>query len=330
MRRREFITFFGGAAVAWPLSARAQQSGAVRRIGVLLGWSESDPEYRMRLDAFLQELAKSGWADGRNVRLDVRWTNGDVARAGVLAKELVALQPDVILVGTTPATAALQRETRTIPIVFAVVSDPVGAGFVASLPRPGGNITGFINIEAAMGGKWLELLKEVAPRLRRVAIMFNPDTAPGGGSYYLGAFEAAARPLAIETSQARVHSDAEIETAIAALGRQQAGLVVMDDSFTSTHRGAVISQAARSNVPTIFSPPFVAKEGGLISYGTNGLDLFRRAAGYVDRILRGAKAGDLPVELPTKFDLVINLKTAKALGLTIPEALLLRADEVIE
>jgi putative ABC transport system substrate-binding protein len=330
MRRREFITFFGGAAVAWPLSARAQQSGAVRRIGVLLGWSESDPEYRMRLDAFLQELAKSGWADGRNVRLDVRWTNGDVARAGVLAKELVALQPDVILVGTTPATAALQRETRTIPIVFAVVSDPVGAGFVASLPRPGGNITGFINIEAAMGGKWLELLKEVAPRLRRVAIMFNPDTAPGGGSYYLGAFEAAARRLAIETSQARVHSDAEIETAIAALGRQQAGLVVMDDSFTSTHRGAVISQAARSNVPTIFSPPFVAKEGGLISYGTNGLDLFRRAAGYVDRILRGAKAGDLPVELPTKFDLVINLKTAKALGLTITEALLLRADEVIE
>jgi putative tryptophan/tyrosine transport system substrate-binding protein len=330
MKRRDFITLLGGAAAAWPLAARAQQGGTTRRIGVLMGWSENDPEYQSRIDAFVQVLAQLGWAEGRNLRVDVRWTNGDVERAGVLAKELVALQPDVILAGTTPVTAALQRETRTIPIVFAPVSDPVGAGFVASLSRPGGNITGFINVEAAMGGKWLELLKEVAPRLRRVAIMFNPNTAPGGGSYYLGPFEAAARSLAVEPTQARVHSDAEIESAIAALGREQAGLVVMDDSFMAIHRGTVTSQAARNNVPTIFSIVFAPGEGGLISYGTSSLDLFRRAATYVDRVLRGAKAGDLPVEIPTKFDLVINLKTAKALGLTIPEALLLRADEVIE
>jgi putative ABC transport system substrate-binding protein len=330
MRRREFITLLGGAAAGWPLAARAQQPGAIRRIGVLMGWSESDPEYRARVAVFVQVLAQLGWADGRDVRIDVRWTNGDVQRAGVMAKELVALQPDVILVSTTPATAALQRETRTIPIVFAVVSDPVGAGFVVSLPRPGGNIAGFINIEAVMGGKWLELLKEVAPRLRRVGIIFNPDTAPGGVSYYLGPFEAAARSLAVEPIQARVHSDTEIETAIADLGREQAGLVVMDDSFMSIHRGTVISQAARNNVPAIFDILLFAKEGGLISYGTNTMDLFRRAATYVDRIMHGAKPGDLPVQLPTKFDLVINLKTAKALGLTIPEALLLRADEVIE
>jgi putative ABC transport system substrate-binding protein len=330
MRRRAFITLIGGAASAWPLAARAQQGGSIRRIGMLMGWSESDPQYRSRIDAFVRVLAQSGWAEGRNIRIDVRWTNGDADRAGVLAKELVALQPDVIFAGTTPVTVALQGETRTIPIVFAPVSDPVGDGLVASLPRPGGNITGFINIEAAMGGKWLELLKEVAPRLRRVAIMFNPDTAPGGGSYYLGPFEAAARSLAVEPTQARVHSDAEIETAITGLGREEAGLVVMDDSFTSIHRGTVISQAARNNVPAIFSNVFVPREGGLISYGTNNVDLFLRAATYVDRILRGAKPGDLPVEIPTKFDLVVNLKTAKALGLTIPEALLLRADEVIE
>jgi putative ABC transport system substrate-binding protein len=330
MRRRAFITLLGGVAATWPLAARAQQGGPIRRIGVLMGWSESDPEYRSRIDVLLQALAQLGWADGRNMRIDVRWTNGDVERAGVLAKELVALQPDVILAGATPTTAALQRETRTLPIVFLVVSDPVGSGFVANLPRPGGNITGFINIEAAMGGKWLELLKEVAPRLQRVAIMFNPDTAPGGGSYYLGPFEAAARSLTVEPVVARVHSDAEIEMAIAALGREQAGVVVASDSFMSIHRGTVISSAARNKVPAIMDFFNFTREGGLIAYGTNNVDLFRRAATYVDRILRGAKAGDLPVEIPTKFDLVINLKTAKALGLTIPEALLLRADEVIE
>jgi putative ABC transport system substrate-binding protein len=331
MKRRQFITLLGGAAATWPVMARAQQPGSMRRIGVLMGWSESDPEYRSRIDAFVQGLAQSGWVDGRNMRIEVRWTNGDVERAGVLAKDLVQLlQPDVIFTSTTPATAALQRETRTIPIVFAVVSDPVGAGFVASLPRPGGNVTGFINIEATMGGKWLELLKEIAPRLRRVAIMFNPDTAAGGGAYYLGPFEAAARSLAVEPTQARVHGDAEIEAAIAALGREQAGLVVMDDSFTSIHRGTIIAQAARNKVPAIFSIIYPPREGGLISYGISTLDLFRGAAGYVDRILRGAKPGDLPVQLPTKFDLVINLKTAKALGLDVPLSLQQRADEVIE
>jgi putative ABC transport system substrate-binding protein len=330
MRRREFIGLLGGAAATWPLAARAQQGGPIRRIGVLMGWSESDPEYHSRIAALVQGLAQLGWTDGRNMRIDVRWTNGDVERAGILAKELVALQPDVIVAGATPATAALQRETRTIPIVFTVVSDPVGSGFVASLPRPGGNITGFINIEAAMGGKWLELLKEVAPRLQRVAIMFNPDTAPGGGSYYLGPFEAAARSLAVEPVVARVHSDAEIESAITALGREQAGVVVASDSFMSIHRGTVILSTAHNKVPAIMDFFNFTREGGLIVYGTNNVDLFRRAATYVDRILRGAKAGDLPVEIPTKFDLVINLKTAKALGLAIHEALLLRADEVIE
>jgi putative tryptophan/tyrosine transport system substrate-binding protein len=329
MRRREFITFLGGAA-AWPIAARAQQAERMRRVGVLMGWPESDPIYPPRVGAFAQALAQLGWTDGQNVRIEVRWTNGDVERAGELAKELVALQPDVILGSTTPSIAALQRETRTIPIVFAVVSDPVGAGFVANLPRPGGNITGFINIEASMGGKWLELLKEVAPRVTRAAIMFNPDTAPGGGSYYLAPFEAAARSLAIEPTQARVHSDTEIEAAITALGREQSGLVVMDDSFMSIHRGTVILLAARNNVPAIFSLSFSTKEGGLISYGINSVDLFRRAATYVDRILRGTKPGDLPVQVPTQFELGVNVKTAKTLGLTIPPSVIAIADEVIE
>jgi putative ABC transport system substrate-binding protein len=258
MRRREFIRSVGGAAAAWPLIARAQQPDRMRRVGVLMGWSENDPQYPSWIAAFIQALAQLGWSDGRNIRIDVRWIHGEVDRARALAKELVELQPDVILAGTTPATAALQRATRTIPIVFVVVSDPVGAGFVDSLPRPGGNITGFINIEAAMGGKWLELLKEIAPRLRRVAIMFNPDTAPGGGSYFLDSFEAAARSLAVEPMTAHVHSDAEIERVITSLGHEQAGLVLASDSFLAVHRRTIISLAARNNVPAIsvflFSP----------------------------------------------------------------------------
>jgi putative ABC transport system substrate-binding protein len=297
---------------------------------MLMGWTESNPEYRSRVTAFVQGLAPLGWADGRNVQIDIRWTNGDVDRARILAKEMVGLQPDVILATTGPGTAALHRETSTLPIVFVIVSDPIGAGFVANLPRPGGNVTGFINLEAAMGGKWLELLKEVAPRLTRVAIMFNPDTAPGGGTYFLGSFEAAARSMKVEQITVRVHSDAEIETAINSLGREQAGLVVMDDSFMSVHRGTIISSAARNDVPATFDVLGFAREGGLMSYGSNANDLFRRSAAYVDRILRGATPGDLPVQLPTKFDLVINLKTAKALGLTVPANLLAIADEVIE
>jgi putative tryptophan/tyrosine transport system substrate-binding protein len=330
MKRREFITLLGSAA-AWPVAASAQEPAMpVRRIGVLMGWSEGDPEYRLRVDALVQGLAKLGWVEGRNVRFDVRWTSGDVGRAQVLAKELVALQPDVIVAGTTHATAALQRETRTIPIVFAAVSDPVGEGFVASLARPGGNITGFIDTEASLMGKELELLKEIAPRLTRVAIMFNPDTAPGGGAYYLGSFEAAAKSLAVESILARVRSDSDIEAAAASIGRERGGIVGMNDPFMSIHRRTLVLSVARESVPAILGARSFPQEGGLIAYGPNYLDLFRRAVPYVDRILRGAKPGDLPVQVPTQFDLIINLRTAKALGLTIPEGFLLRADELLE
>jgi putative ABC transport system substrate-binding protein len=247
-----------------------------------------------------------------------------------LAKELVALQPDVILAGTTPVTAAIAKEASTTPIVFVVVSDPVGAGFVGSLARPGGNVTGFINEEAAMGGKWLALLREVAPRFTRAGIMFNPETAPGGGMYFLGSFEAAAQAMMVKPIKAPVHSDAEIESAIAALADEDAGLVVMTDSFMGVHQGTVISAALRHKVPTIFDTAGFAREGGLLAYGSSNADSFRRSADYVDRILRGARPADLPVQVPTQFEMVINLKTAKALGLEIPLFFQQRADEVIE
>jgi putative tryptophan/tyrosine transport system substrate-binding protein len=331
MRRRDFISVIAGAT-AWPLAARAQQGGRMRRVGVLMAFDENDPQTRGWFSNFTQGLAELGWTDGRSVRIDVRWAAGSIDRMRTFAKELVELQPDVILAATTPVAAALQRETSTIPIVFVLVSDPVGAGFVAGLPRPGGNITGFANIEGgAFGGKWLEMLKEIAPRVRRVAIMFNPDTAPRGGAYFLDPFDAAARSLAMEPITSRVHSDAEIETVIASLGREQAGLVIMPDSFMLVHRGTVISQAVRHNVPTIGGDfPMFAREGGLLSYGSNFSDIFRRAAPYVDRILRGANPGDLPVQAPTKYELVINLKTAKALGLSVPDKLISTADEMIE
>jgi putative tryptophan/tyrosine transport system substrate-binding protein len=328
MRRREFMAGLAGAAVATHI-ARAQQAERVRRVGVLMGWSGSDPENRSWFDAFVQGMAQFGWADGHNLRIEQRWSNADIDRARAFAKELVELNPDVILSGSTPATAALHQETATIPIVFAVVGDPVGAGFVTSLPRPGGNITGFLNIEATMGGKWLQMLKEIAPDIRRAALLFNPDTAPGSGTFYLGSFEAAARSLAVEPVAVRVHTEAEIETAIGALGREQAG-VVISDSFFSVHRRTLISSAARNNVPVIMDIAIFPKKGGLISYGPSFSDLFRRAATYVDRILSGANPTDLPVEVPTKYEFVINLKTAKALGLTIPETLLATADEVIQ
>jgi len=317
-------------AAAWPLAGNAQQVERVRRIGVLMGFGENDPEVKARLFGFMQGLRELGWTEGRNVRMDVR-AAGSADRLRMLAKELVDLQPEVILVGTTPATAALQRETRTIPIVFAGVSDPVGDGFVSGLPIPGGNITGFINIEAAMGGKWLELLAEIAPSVRRVAMMFNPDTAPGGGSYYLSTFETAARSLKVEPIVARVHSDAEIETVITSLGRDlRGGLVVPPDAFMVVHRALVTLLAARNNVPAVYSGSAQPRAGGLLSYGPDSVDIFRRSASYVDRILRGAKPADLPVQLPVKFEMVLNTQTAKALGLTVPPTLLARADEVIE
>jgi putative tryptophan/tyrosine transport system substrate-binding protein len=328
VKRREFITLLGGAAVAWPLAARAQ-SGRARRLGALMGWSDTDREFGPDFAALVRALAQLGWVEGSNLTIDVRWTSGNVDQARKFAKELVEYKPDVIISGTTPSTAAIQGETRTIPVVFVVVSDPVGAGFVQSLPRPGTNMTGFINIEAAMGGKWPELLKELAPGLKRLAIMFNPDTAPGGGAYFMPSFDSAAHSLGVESTKVPVRSDEEIERAIASL-EGQAGLVVMTDSFMAVHRGTIISATAKNNVPAIFETTSFVKEGGLISYGPNYRDIFKRAGTYVDRILHGEGVAGLPVQVPTLFELGINLKTAKALGLTVPPILQATADEVIE
>jgi putative tryptophan/tyrosine transport system substrate-binding protein len=330
MERREFITALGLTAT-WPLAARAQQRGLLRRIGVLMSWDESDPEIKIFFSSFMQGLAKSGWTDGGNVQMDVRWAGGNVDRLRMFAKELVDLQPDVILATSTPATAALQQATRAIPIVFAGISDPVGAGFVATLSRPGGNITGFINMEGAFGGKWLEVLKEIAPDIKRAAIIFNPDTAPAGGSYYLPSFDAAARKFKVEPIAARVRSVAEIEAVITSLGREPGGsLVVMPDAFMETHRMQIISFAARNNVPTVYSLSVFARNGGLLSYGADRVDIFRRSASYVDLILRGAKTAELPVQLPIKYEMTVNAKTAKSLGLDVPLFFQQRADEVIE
>jgi putative ABC transport system substrate-binding protein len=327
MRRREFIAGLGGA-VAWPLNARAQQGERVRRIGVIGLGNENDPFAKLQLSTLTQALADLGWTDGRNVRMDVRWYGDDTNRTRALAHELVGLQPDVIVTDSTPATIALQRETRTIPIVFGGVADPVASGIVARLDRPSGNTTGFANVEATLGGKWLELLSEIAPGLKRTAIMFNPDMVTA--STFMPSLETAARSLKVVPTTAPVHSDAEIETALIAFGREPgAGLVVID-IFMFAHRAAIISAAARNNVPAVYWASEFARDGGLLSYGFDQVDIWRRAATYVDRILRSAKPGDLPVQLPTKFEMVVNLKTAKALGLAVPPSILLRADEVIE
>jgi putative ABC transport system substrate-binding protein len=338
MRRREFIAGLG-SAVALPLASHAQQPEQVRRVGVLLS-NENDPSAMFQLSAFTHALAGLGWTDGRNVRMDFRWAGGDSNRIRELTQELVGLQPDIILANSTPTTAALWRETRTIPIVFAGLGDPVGSGLVAALNQPGGNVTGFAAYEASLGGKYLELLSEVAPGLKRVAIMFNPDTNAimlnpdtntARNLNHFPSFETAARSLKVVRTTAPVHSDVEIETAIIALGREPGGgLVVMPDTFTVVHRAPLISVAARNNVPAVYWQSGFARDGGLLSYGPDVVDLWSRAATYVDRILRGAKPAELPVQLPTKFELVINLKTAKALGLTIPPNLLALADEVIE
>jgi putative tryptophan/tyrosine transport system substrate-binding protein len=329
VRRREFIAGLGAAA--WPLVAQAQQVDRTRRIGVLMGWNENDPEAKALLSGFTRGLTDLGWTVGRNVRMDIRWGAATVDRMPVLAKELADLRPDVILANTTAVTAALQRETRTIPIVFVVVADPVGSGFVAGLPRPGGNITGFISIEGEIASKWLESLTEIAPGVKRVANMFNPDTAPGGGLYYfLPSFEAAARSLKVEPIVTPVHSEAEIETVITSLGRAPGGGLVATDGFALVHRAAIILLAARNNVPAVYGNSAWVRDGGLLSYGADYRDIFLRAASYVDRILRGAKPADLPVQLPTKFVTAVNLRTARALGLTVPQSILLSADEVIE
>jgi len=330
IRRREFMAMLGAAA-AWPLAARAQQGERVRRIGVLMGTDENDPVQKPYILAFTQALAGLGWTDGRNVRIDLRWGRTDINRIRALAQELVGLQPDIIVTSTTSPTAAVQRETRTIPIVFASVPDPVASGIVARLDRPSENVTGFAVLEASLAGKWLELLSEIAPGLKRAAIMFNPDTNPVSKALYLSSLETAARSLKVEPIISPVHSDVEIETAINALGREPGGgLVVIPSVFVTAHRAPIISVAARNNLPAVYTASNYAREGGLLSYGPDPVDTYRRAATYVDRILRGEKPGDLPVQLPTKFEMVVNLKTAKALGLTVPPSLLARADEVIE
>jgi putative ABC transport system substrate-binding protein len=330
MRRRDFIKVIVGSATAWPLSAGAQPTDGARRIGLLMGWSKNNAEFRGLVATFVEELARLGWVDGRNAQIEERWTDADGERASAFATELVAWRSDVLLSSTTPATAALHRATTTIPIVFTVVVDPVRAGFVASLPRPGGNITGFRHTEPAFAGKWLNLLKELAPGIKHAAIMFNPDTAPDRGNFFLESFESAARSLGVEPITLSVRSDREIETAITVLGRKPAGLLLADDAFMAAHYPLVISSTLANKVPSIFTEEGFARDGGLASYGPVFKDIFRRAAGYVDRILKGDKPADLPVQQAAKFQLVINLKTAKALDLTIPDKLLAIADEVIE
>jgi len=330
IRRRDFIAGLGSAA-ALPAVARAQRNGRMPHVGVLMAGDENDPEGKAQLSGFTQGLRELGWTDGRSLRMDVRWGAGNVDRMRMYAKELVGLQPDVILAGGTAATAALQRETRTIPIVFTGVADPVGSGFVASLPRPGGNITGFIVQEAALAGKRLELLTEMAPGVKRAAFMFDPDTASGGGSYFLPSFKAAARSLKVAPIAAPVHSDAEIEAVINSLGGEPGGgLVVMPDGYMDVHRATTILLAAQNSVPTVYYATYFARDGGLLSYGVDQVDAFRRSASYVDRILRGAKPTGLPVQLPVKFEMAVNVKTAKALGLVVPQSILLRVDELIE
>jgi len=330
MRRREFITLLVGAS-AWPIAARAQRSG-LHRIGVLLANAKEDSQAVDGLAAFTKSLADLGWVDGRNIQIDERWGAADVGRMKAFAKELIGLKPDLLVGQATPATAALHNETHTIPIVFVIVSDPVGSGFVASLPHPGANITGFINIEGSISGKWIEILKDIVPGVSGAALLYNPDTAPYH-DYYRQPFEAAARASGIEAMANPVRTAEEIERVITSLARRGgAGLVVMPDSFLLTRHNLdlIIALAARHRVPTIYPYRFAVAAGGLISYGTDNTDLWRRSATYVDRILKGATPADLPVQLPTKFDFAINLKTAKALGVTIPAILQTMADEVIE
>jgi putative ABC transport system substrate-binding protein len=329
MRRRDFITLLGGAVTAWPLAARAQQGERMRRIGVFFPGAADDPEYQARNAAFLQGLGELGWTVGRNVRIDTRWGAGDPANIPKLAVELAALAPDVILAAGGAVTGPLLQATRTVPIVFTIVPDPVGAGFVDSLSRPGGNATGFINFEYSISAKWLELLKQIAPRVARVAVLRDPAIPQGIGQF--GAVQSAAPSLGVEVSPVNVRDAGEIERAIAAFaGSSNGGLIVTGSPLAVVHRDLIITLAARHKLSAVYFQRFFVNAGGLISYGPDYFDQFRRAAGYVDRILKGTKPADLPVQAPVKYELVINLKTAKALGLDVPTSVLVRADEVIE
>jgi putative ABC transport system substrate-binding protein len=329
LKRRDFITLVGGAAAAWPLAARAQQADRVRRIGILMGYAEGDPETEARLAAFRQRLERRGWSEGRNVNIEARFAGSSPDRYQPLATELVALQPDVILAHTTMAAVALQRETRTIPIIFVNVSDPIGAGFVASLARPGGNLTGILHYEAGIVGKWLALLKEIAPRVTHVAVMGNPRTTPF--DYFLRAAEAVAPSLAITLTASTIETTSDIERSIGSFANaSDRGLLFAPDGTAVLYRDLIIALAARYRLPAVYPFDFFVPAGGLISYGTNQIEMFRQTVNYVDRVLRGAKAGDLPVQVPTKYETAINLKTAAALGLTVSNALLVAADELIE
>jgi putative tryptophan/tyrosine transport system substrate-binding protein len=329
MRRRDFLTLVGGAAAAWPLSARAQQPATQRRIGVLTNFAADDPEWKARLGAFLQGLQQLGWTDGRNMRIDTRETLGDPDRTRRYAAELVALAPDLILTTGSAALAPLLHATRTVPIVFTIVADPVGAGFVESLARPGGNATGFLAFEYGISGKWLELLKQIAPDVTRAAILRDPAIAAGIGQF--GAIQSVAPSFGVELRPVDVRDAGEIERAIVSFARSSnGGLIVTGSPLAVFHRDLIVTLAARHKLPAVYVERYFVAAGGLISYGPNRVDQFRQAAAYVDRILKGEKPADLPVQAPTKYELVINLKTAKALGIDVLAQLLARADEVIE
>jgi putative ABC transport system substrate-binding protein len=328
VKRREFIALIGGAAAAWPLAARAQQGERTRRIGVLIGTLENDPEASLRVGEFRQALAKLGWSEGRNVVIEFRFGAGDPNRMRAQAKELTGISPDIVVAESTPAAVALRQETAAVPIVFLQVANPIGSGLVASLARPGANVTGFTNFEPAIGGKWLELLKEIAPSVTRAIAVFNPETHSG---QYWKSLEVAASSLSVDFKQAAARDAAGIESALADLAREpNGGVLVMPDAFTLARRELIVTLAARHRLPATYPFAVFTKNGGLLSYGIDQVELYRRAAVYVDRILRGEKPADLPVQAPTKFELVVNLKTANSLGVEVPWFLQQRADEVIE
>ena len=332
MKRREFITLLGGAAAAWPLAARAQQPGPVRRIGVLMNGAATETRPQSYVATFMEALRQLGWAEGQNLRVDIRWNAGDAALARTYAAQLIGLMPDVILASSTTNLTVIQQATSTVPVVFMQVSDPVAQGFVGSLTKPGGNLTGFSMYEFSIGGKWVDLLKEIVPGLARVAVMFNPDTSPQS-KFFMRSVETAAPPLGVQAIVVPVRVTADIEPALERFGREpNGGLILPTDSFTQLHQKLIADMAGRNRLPSVAAQSDFANDGGLMSYGANInlIDHFRQAATYIDRILKGTKPGDLPVQRADKYKLIINLKTAKALGLTVPLPLLGLADEVIE
>ena len=330
MKRRDFIAALG-SVLTLPRVARAQQLNPMPRLGVLMGYGKDDPEARARIAALREGLEQAGWSEGRSIQIEIRYAAGVPAQFHDLAKELTDLNPDVIIADTTASAAALVRATHSIPIIFVSVTDPIGNGYVKNLAHPGANITGFTNFEFAMSGKWLEVLKDISPGVERVAVVFNPETAAGRGSFFLEPIKASAPSFAVKIFPAPVNNDADIESVIAEFARNpNSGLIVTLDAFTAVHRDAIIAQAAARGLPSVYPLGHYVVAGGLVSYGVDASDLHRRAASYVDRIIRGAKPADLPIQQPTKFNLVVNLKTAHALGLTVPPTLLSRADEVIE